>query len=69
MTKYEGTSLNPVADSLVIHALRGVLASDFRDATDTNDLSKRLNHKGYGIAGGYLATFPEGKKICPLIAI
>lgn len=69
MTKYEGTSLNPVADASVVRALRGLLANEFRDARDSSDLLKRLNNKGFGVSDGYLATFPEGKMICPLIAL
>ncbi|MGB0798042.1 MAG: hypothetical protein ACPGRD_01815 [Planktomarina sp.] len=69
MTKFEGTSLNPVADALVINAIRGLLANDFRQATDASDLAKRLHNKGYDVSVGFLATYPQGKMICPIAAL
>lgn len=50
----------------VIHAIRAVLRHDFRHARTTDDLHRRLAHKGYQICDDHLATLPHGKIICPM---
>lgn len=62
-------TMAPEANPMVVHAISRLLARDFKEARDSDDLSSRLAHKGFQIRLGYLATAPQGKLICPLSSI
>ena len=66
MTKPVSPTLAPEADPMVIASITGLLARDFRESRNVQDLERRLSQKGYVMQAGYLATAPHGKLICPL---
>ncbi len=59
-------SLAPEASAADVSAVSRLVARDFREARNQDDLQQRLAHKGFQIRLGYLATAPHGKLICPI---